>query len=106
MGRGRPRLSACAVRLADMRECSIYQRSASASGVHTLYSRAWRYHRVVPRLVHMKRPQNVRFSISETRDRAAAVRLVTVLRESIIIPGLCRRMSVAVVGLVCSDQLS
>ena len=31
--------------------------------------------RVVPRLVHLKRPQNVRFSISETRDRAAAVRL-------------------------------
>jgi hypothetical protein len=31
---------------------------------------------------------------------------VTLLRESIKIPGLCRRMSVAVVGLVCSDQLS
>ena len=31
----------------------------------------------------------------------------TLLRESIIIiPGLCRRMTVAVVGLVCSDQLS
>ena len=30
----------------------------------------------------------------------------TLLRESIKIPGLCRRMSVAVVGLVCSDQLS
>jgi len=31
--------------------------------------------RVVPRLACLKRPQNVRFSISETRDRAAAVRL-------------------------------
>ena len=32
--------------------------------------------RVVPlRLVGLKRRQNVRFSISETRDRAAAVRL-------------------------------
>ena len=28
------------------------------------------------------------------------------LRESIIIPGLCRRMTVAVVCLVCSDQLT
>ena len=32
-------------------------------------------------------------------------RTTTLLRESIIIPGLCRRMSVAVVGLVCSDEL-
>ena len=31
--------------------------------------------RVVPRVVGLKRRQNVRFSISETRDRAAAVRL-------------------------------
>ena len=30
----------------------------------------------------------------------------TVLRESIIIPGLRARMIVAMVGLVCSDQLS
>ena len=30
----------------------------------------------------------------------------TALRESIIIPGLRPRMIVAMVGLVCSDQLS
>ena len=41
-----------------------------------------------------------------TGERALHVPLSTVLRESIKIPGLCRRMSVAVVGLVCSDQLS
>ena len=43
------------------------------------FSRTLRYLeqrlRVVPRLACLKRRQNVRFSISETRDRAAAVRL-------------------------------
>ena len=32
--------------------------------------------------------------------------VVVVVVVVVVIPGLCRRMSVAVVGLVCSDQLS
>ena len=46
---------------------------ASKGDVCTLYPRP-RLGRST-RVVHLKRPQNVRFSISETRDRAAAVRL-------------------------------